>query len=185
VPSTRVGFRFSLLALFGLITLLALGLASLMKASPLLASAWFTFVVVFIIAATLAAAVRRGKGRVFWFGCAVAGWIYVVMTFSPLIGLQVPPPLLTSQCLLWLDNSLTDDEVESRQVLFTTSFGWLEPRDNVIRIWDVNAGRPQGLREANFQQIGHCILTLLTALVGGIFASYLRSGDREPHKRPH
>ena len=186
MPTFRIGFRFSLLALFGLMTVFALGLVSLMNASPLLASAWFTFVVVFLMASTLAATVRRGNARVSWFGCAVVGWMYVVVTFSPLIGLQVPPPLLTSQCLIKLDDSLADDESQTQQsrIMYTTSFSWLE-RDNSIRIWDRVTGRPQVLREANFQQIGHSIITLFAALAGGLFARYLRSRDKEPRSKPH
>lgn len=186
LSSNQNRFRFSLLTLFGLITLFALGLASLMNASPLLASAWFTLVVIFLMASTLVATVHQGNGRVFWVGCTVAGWIYFLVTFSPLIGIHVPPPLLTSQCLLWLDESLGDDETpDQRSLLYMTSSGWPAPRDNWIRIWDVNAGRPQELREINFQQIGHGILTLLVAFVGGLSARYLRSRKREPRNKPN
>ena len=105
---------------------------------------------------------------------------------SPLIGLQVPPPLLTSQCLIWLDDSLADDESQTQQsrIMYTTSFSWLE-RDNSIRIWDPVTGRPQVLREANFQKIGHSIITLFAAFAGGLFARYLRSRDKEPRSKPH
>ena len=81
-------------------------------------------------------------------------------------------PRLTSQCLLKLNDSLADDESQTQQsrILYTTSFSWLE-RDNSIRIWDPIAGRPQVLREANFQQIGHSIITLFAHSRVGFFCA--------------
>ena len=141
----------------------------------MLASVWFTMVLLVITVGTLAAMFGRGGQQVFWRGFAVTGWICVVVTFSPLLGQQIPPPLLTSQGVLWVDDYLAGEEEKPQQLLYTTGHYWREPWDNGIRIWDANAGTPQGQRAASFQQIGQCILTLVFTLAGAVLARYLHS----------
>jgi len=75
-------FRFSLLAMFGFVAVVAVGCAALAKPSQL----WLVVVSALSLAslfyAVLAAAYGRNAKRAFWLGFAVVGWGYVTLEWK-------------------------------------------------------------------------------------------------------
>lgn len=77
-------FQFSLLALFGLVTCVALGCAALVSASLIGCAAVYLATLVALLAGIPGIVYRRGPARAFWvgfvaFGCgyvALSGWFY-------------------------------------------------------------------------------------------------------------
>src|SRR5262249_39466286 len=97
--------RFSIASLLGLVLFLAVGLAALREATDLWDSAVFTTTVALLLVSVLLAVHRIGRGRAFWLGFAVFGWLYVGLSLVP----QIEPRPLTTKGLAWLDS-----KVESR-----------------------------------------------------------------------
>lgn len=77
------GLRFSLATLFGTIVLVAAGLAVLVNATPLWASAAQTFASVCLLLAVSLAIYRRGAMRSFWIGASLFGWCYLGLAVAP------------------------------------------------------------------------------------------------------
>lgn len=74
------GPQFSLLTLAGIVACFAIGSCALVYASTAWSSTLTTAAVLFLIVATLAAVYRQGRTRAFWLGCAVGGWLYLLLT---------------------------------------------------------------------------------------------------------
>jgi len=69
--------RFRLLELFGLISVLALGLGALMRSGSLLEPAFFSLTLGILLAAVLCAIARSDERRFYWIGFSVAGIAYL------------------------------------------------------------------------------------------------------------
>jgi hypothetical protein len=85
-------FRFSLLGLAGFVTAVAVACAALNYASPLVASAAVTAVLMMLTLATIMALVGARRCA-FWAGFAVCGWVYLLVALGPF---SLSQPLLTS-----------------------------------------------------------------------------------------
>jgi hypothetical protein len=81
-------FRFSLLGLGGLVTLIALGCAAVVYANTWVSAAvwWATFLILMV--ATLAALVRQSPERAWWIGFSLFGWLFVLSIYGPFSGLN-------------------------------------------------------------------------------------------------
>jgi hypothetical protein len=73
--------RFSIGGLMGFVLVAALGFGGLKAATEYWASGCFTLMAIVLVAAILNAVQGRGKGRAYWSGFAVSGWIYFVLVF--------------------------------------------------------------------------------------------------------
>jgi len=91
--------RLSIARLMGFVLVAALGLVGLMRPDPLWASLTFTAAVVVLVAAILNAAFGPGRSRPFWVGFAVAGWLYLVVTFGQSPDGTGPPPLIVTHAI--------------------------------------------------------------------------------------
>src|SRR5687767_13850426 len=78
--------RFSLRALAGAVTLFGLACAALINASPLISSLSWTATVAGLALATVAAVLSTSRRRAFWTGFAIVGWVFTIVTVSPLLG---------------------------------------------------------------------------------------------------
>jgi hypothetical protein len=88
-------FHFSLRALAGAITAIALACAALIYASPWTASLAWTVTVLGLALATVAAVLSTSHRRGFWTGFAIVGWLYAFVTVSPMLG-QLQGSLFTT-----------------------------------------------------------------------------------------
>ena len=101
VRRKRGWFQFSIKALLGLTVLVALGCAALVNVSEWWASVLIEATVAMLLVAVLLSIFRRGRGRAFWIGFAVVGWVYLLPTPGRLQFLGwfgwTRPPLLTTK----------------------------------------------------------------------------------------
>jgi WD40 repeat protein len=185
----QMRLQFSLISLFGLVVVVALACAALVNASPLWASASYTVTLLFLLTATLAA-VFRPQNRAFWLGFIVFGWAYLFFTFGPWVGGCVAPPLSSGQGLVYLESKLAREDGSLSSVPFLSDGRLIVSGSGpgTIRLWNVaTAGQPQepfgwwvpGAR-GSFHQIGHSVVSLVMALLGGILACWLRSKPTTP-----
>jgi hypothetical protein len=79
-------FRFSLRTLAGAVTAIAMACAALIYASPWIASLAWTLTVLGLALASVAAVLSTSSRRGFWTGFAIVGWLYAVVTVSPMLG---------------------------------------------------------------------------------------------------
>jgi hypothetical protein len=86
--------RFSIGGLMGFVLVAALGFGGLKAATEYWASGCFTLMAIVLVAAILNAVQGRGKGRAYWSGFAVSGWIYFVLVFVSLGNFAQSYPLL-------------------------------------------------------------------------------------------
>lgn len=90
--------RFSLLTLAGFVAAVGMGCAALIHASPLMSSLAWTITVFALMLATLVAVLGKSRRRGFWTGFAIVGWLFTLITSSPLFG-RPQTPLLTTRVL--------------------------------------------------------------------------------------
>ena len=134
--------RFSIKGLGVLVLCAAVGCAVLSYAARLWAGPLIALMACVLASATLGALLRRWPGRAFWLGFSAFGWSYFFLAFSsPRVRLSLPttPPL--------------------------------------VRLYDVFSGagiaRPEDvapfiLRLHDYLKVGHALIALAAALVGGI-----------------
>lgn len=78
--------RFSLRTLAGAVTTIGLACAALINASPWISSLSWTATVLGLALAAVAAALSTSSRRGFWTGFAIVGWVFTVITNSPMFG---------------------------------------------------------------------------------------------------
>jgi len=159
--------------------------AALKSPSDTWASALFTLAVAVLLVATLGAVHRRERGRAYWLGFALFGWVYLILSLVP-----EPAPRLATTGLLDALFARVHGHGHAEQV-FSLAFS---PQGNrlvsqgvgftSVRVWDASTGRPLSPASADpegFRRVGHSLLTLLIALVGGWVSRYLHGArNRQP-----
>jgi hypothetical protein len=78
--------QFSLKALAGAVAFAAVACCSLIYASSTWSATIYTSAIVLLIFALLATLYRQGAARAFWAGCAISGWVYLLLVFGPFSG---------------------------------------------------------------------------------------------------
>jgi len=174
--------RFSLLTLLGVVLVAAVGSAALANSTDTWRQVVVTGTVGFLLMATSVAIGKRPMSRFAW-AFAVTGWIYLVVTFSGVLGVR--DHLLTERLSAWLCQLVHEesgvataqrwDAAVSISGHFPTSYDiggnpvTLAPSPQWIYM---PTGAPlQTLY--NFTAIGRSLWTLIVATIGGLFASWL------------
>ena len=169
-------FRFSLASLISAVLFIAVACAALRNASKLWASMIFTLTVCLLLGAILGVVFRGGDTRAFCLGFALLGWGYLFLAFSHVINEDLnlrAPPLLTSMMLGYMHPKLAKSETIPGSGFRPEDFMDLGgPRTVFVPSWE------------HFHQVGHSLVTLLIALVGGGLARYLHASRRQPDDRP-
>jgi MFS family permease len=180
-------FRFSLSAMLLVIACFAVTCASLRFASGLLASIAFTSAVAALLFAVLGAVFRGGPERAFWIGFAVFGGGYLVFAFAPWFhGDTSPqaPMLLTSRLLALVHPPLQHPESPASGMSRGTNPSLAQSTWRQV----YPAGPMLVPAWEHFAQVGHSLLTLLAALVGGAIARWLHWSNpaaSPPTRLPH
>jgi len=195
-----MGGRFSIRAAMGLVLLAALGVAALRSASEVWGSLAFTATLGLLGVAALGAMYRRGPVRAFHGGAAVFGLGYVLLAFGPWSIEHIRPRLLPTRLLdaafpVVHPSAVTTvrlGNVTNVRPLLTVAFS---PDGRTLATsgpaasrsaWQAASASWQsfvgvGALQASFQDIGHCMAALLSALVGGLIARrFHTAGDRDP-----
>jgi hypothetical protein len=189
--------RFNISTLVVLILALAIGFAALRESNDLWASGLFTLTLGVLLTSVLLAVHGKDAKWAFWLGFALFGWGYLALSMVP----PIESRLMTTKALAYLDSkvpgrsaaftlySTLNSGIGSNQLqavrlgpdgnpLATTNQGQL-------RIWDVVTGRllaGWGGTTENFVRIGHSLLTLLAAWIGGLLSRRLWRTSRAPQE---
>lgn len=198
MPETPIPPRFSLRMLLAVGAAVFAALGAFRSATPALAAMVFSATALGLVAATLAARYRSEAVRPFWFGFALAGWLYFGVAFLPGLKTEVAPKLMTQDVLRETYAALRTFEAGS-EVEIEWHGGWysgsilaLGPEGYRIHYdghgpeWDewVSSARlrPIGPPEAALT-LGHALLALAAGLLGAFIAAWIAS-RRSPHPAP-
>lgn len=194
--------RITILAGMGLVLFAALGVAALRFPSLTTARLAFSGTVLTFGVATLGALLLTGRSRAFSVGAAVFGGGYLALAFAgDSDGLLVTTPVLAK--LDGLLGGLEPDETVSDAVFLRRTTLDLagtipSPQETLAFVADTDVGKraelidrlvlsrltaaPPTRDTASFIRIGHCLVAVLIAVVGGLIARYieLRRGRLAP-----
>jgi hypothetical protein len=95
-------FRLSIGRLCQLIAAVGVSLAALRHASSPWATLVFTTALAMLGYATLGAILRRKERRAFWIGFAATGWLYMLVSYCPVVSDFLRNNLATQRWLEWL-----------------------------------------------------------------------------------
>jgi hypothetical protein len=151
--------RFPIAGLIWAVTFAALGLAALRNASEVWAGATFLATCGVLCLAIVGVVCRTDESRAWWLGFALFGWGYLALAFwSPY---ALPTTALLHVLEAWM-GATHQFEGGRRSAMLAGSFG----------------GASDGWPDEHFAQIGHCLLALLAALLGGVSSTLLFGGRR-------
>jgi ABC-type transport system involved in multi-copper enzyme maturation permease subunit len=191
-------FRFHLATLVILVLLLPVGLAALRESNEIWDSSIFSLTLGVLLISILLAIYRTEKRRAFWIGFALFGSAYLALSLVP----SIESRLITSKALHYLDSKMPrsisgglayiDPYVVSWDVVFSNNS---QPNAVVLdkeigKLEDVTAAAgsnlawfPNILAEPlpngstgtteNFIRIGHSLLAVVAALLGGRLSKHL------------
>jgi hypothetical protein len=180
--------RISIRTLMALVLLSAVGLATLKNVSEL----WAGIVLLLGLAAEgvaiLGATLMPGRERAWWLGFAVFAGLYLALAIGPWVNDRFRYQLITSHWLVQLRNVMSESKVPALLVekqAIEAELAKLRPitpkfhydpvvaslRINLLSIESqLTASKNAGLRDDDFQRIGHVLFALLAGLVGGTVA---------------
>jgi hypothetical protein len=140
------------------VLLVAIWLVAVRHPNALTTSAVFTTTIAVLGMASLLAVAHRDDRRFFWRGFIVAGWLYFIFAFGPMI-MKGDAPYFLPEVLVhdvWL-------YAQSGSTYFTQ-----------------NLSAPTTLERPAFVKNAHALLTLLLALGGGFIARFVALRDERP-----
>jgi hypothetical protein len=189
-------FRFHLGTLIALVLVLGVGFAALRESNETWDSGVFTLAVVILLTSVLLAVHRTEERRAFWLGFALFGVAYLGLS-------QVPPiasRLITTKVLAFIDSKLPRS--------MPAGFAYFDyDNDGDMDLYVVNQAQPKVLylnrgngtfedvtsgkslsgstgTTEKFTRIGHSLLALIIALLGGRLSGYLYAKNRRPAQGP-
>ncbi len=180
-------FRFHLGTLVIVVLAFGVGFAGLREASELWESGIFTATLGILLASILLAVHSEESSRAYWLGFALFGWIY--------LGLLPPieSRLITTKALAYLDSKMPGDSaVVPTQVWGNATGNQKEhtipaPIQDIVKKVNQKAmlnwlrGGGSGKTE-KFVRIGHSLLAIIVASMGGYISRYLYTNNREAVK---
>jgi hypothetical protein len=189
--------RFNIVSILGVILFLGVGFAALRESNDYWDSGLFTLTLGVLLVSVLLATHRAEAKRAFWGGFALFGWGYLALSAAP----SIESRLLTTKGFAYLDSimPLRPLRVSSLVLTGTASGGsgsqiqsvaftidgtkFATSNQGVVRVWDAATGRLlsgwSGTTE-NFVRIGHSLLALVAAWLGGHVSRRLSRGSRPP-----
>jgi hypothetical protein len=191
--------RFNIASLLGVILVFGIGFAALRESSDLWESGVLTLMIGVLLISILLAVHRTESRRAFWLGFALFGWAYMGLTFMP----SVESRLVTTRALHYLDSKLpgramviysnrgTGSGTGNNQVYsIAVTAGWTQlatSSQGQVRLWNAATGKLLGGWSGtteNFVRIGHSLLAVVSALLGGWLSKYLDTKNPQGTSRP-
>ncbi len=194
-------FRFHLGSLVTLVLVLGVGLAALRESNTIWDSGIFSAAAGVLLIAVLLATHRTEKKRAFWIGFALFGWVYMGLSLVP----SVESRLITSRGLACLPSKIPrsiagglayfDYDNDGLMDLAVANGFQLSPfyrnkGDGTFVEGTAAAGSNTGWflkslvgqrgTTEHFVRIGHSLVTLIAAFLGGMISRYLFAKNREP-----
>ena len=188
--------RFSIASLLLVVLFVAVGFAALRESNETWNSRVFTLTLAALLISILLAVHRTESRRTFWIGFALFGWIYLGLFLVP----SIESRLITTKAFAYLDSKLacrsvrgfsvrssaTNSGIPSKQVqavAFTPDGNqFATSSQGVVRFGYVRTGKLLGGwigTTENFIRIGHSLLALIAALMGGLLSSHLYAKNRD------
>jgi hypothetical protein len=173
--------------------------AALRSPSYLWANALYTFVAVSLVLATINVLFSRGRSRAFWAGFLIAGGTYFVTYAVPGLRESICPRLLTEPLLdmlyanvapsqpapvQWMGGTLNGNTGMAMMTMMGGMYGTPVPAPAPTSRWaawteperDEGVGHQIGsirlVSSEPFRQIGHSLVILLFASLGGVYARH-------------
>jgi hypothetical protein len=188
--------RFSIASLLLLILVLGVGFAALRESNDLWQSGLFTALLAILLLASLLAVHRRESERAYWLGFALCGWIYLGLTLVP----SLETRLITNKALTYLDSKIPGRNAtivnlriiqagtsalgtQTSNVAFTLDGTQLVAGNASTIKWNVATGKLLGGWSGtteSFVRIGHTLLALLVAWLGGQLSRRLWRKSNQP-----
>jgi hypothetical protein len=176
-------FRFNIAGLIMFILICGVAFAALKESSDLWEHGVFSATLLALVTAVLLAIHRTGERRAFWLGFALVGGCYLGFSVIPPIGSR----LVSSRGLSYLHSKLPGQRPSTFTLTVTSSgtSALATPAQPVTlsvngnssaRIWTLNSGNlltAWGSSTENFVKIGHSLLALLLAWLGGLLSRRL------------
>ena len=203
-------FRFHLGTLVILVLLLGVGFAALRESNAIWDSSIFSLTLAVLLISILLAVHRTEKRRAFWLGFTVFGWIYLGLCLVP----SIESRLITTRALAYLDSKMSrsisvglayaDFDNDGKIDLYVANdsqpnFFYRNKANGTFE--DVNSAA--GLNTAgfsniflgttlkgssgtteNFIGIGHSLVALIAAFLGGLISRYFFVKNRELDSAP-
>ncbi len=172
--------RFTIRSLLGVVLLISVALAALRASTAAWDSGILGLTVLTVLTATLLAVHRTHPRRAYWLGFALFGWVYLIATLVPPVESRLP----MTEALSCLESKLRSQEAVSTvlyRMLVSGDPGRshspqpaaLDLTSEVSADWayswmftGATLSGPSGTPE-NFVRIGHSLLALVMALIGG------------------
>lgn len=177
-------FRFSIAGLLGVVSFIAVALAALRASTAAWDGCLLGLALAVLLTATLLAVHRTHHKRAYWLGFVLFGWTYLVASFVPPVESRSP----TTKGLAYLESRLPSEEAVS-----TVLYRMLgDPADSGSPLpvvpdltdagaadwaytWRLTGAALPGSASTheNFVRIGHSLLALVVALIGGILSRWM------------
>lgn len=181
--------RFTIRTLLGIVLFVAIAIAALRAADDAWVSGVFGLTLLILLTAVLLAVHRTDRRRAFWLGFALFGWAYLIVSLIPPIESRLP----TTMGLAFIDSKIPGRDTTVSAALTYIRRAAPNPsqtvalsaqdyalvslsQGNVYRLWNATTGKllaGQNGTTENFVRIGHSLLALLLAFVGGHLSRYL------------
>jgi hypothetical protein len=187
--------RFTIANLLGVVLFVAVAVAALRAASEAWDGAVLGLTLLALLVAVLLAVHRADRRRAFWLGFALFGWAYLVAALvSP-----VEPRLPTTKALAYLDSkaavrvktftisvalnnaSGANGANGANIALLPSGSTLVTSRQGAVRRWNVTSGRllaGTGGTSEDFVRIGHSVLAVVLAFLGGHLSRFLYDRGR-------
>jgi WD40 repeat protein len=185
--------RFSIASLLIVVLVLALGFAALRESSELWDSGVFTLALAVLVTSILLAIHRTESRRAFWTGFALFGWTYLGLSLVP----SIESRLITTEALAYMDSKVPGRPQHFFRLHVTGGIPGnqvqavaFSPQGNrlatsspgTVRLWDATTGRLLGGwagTTENFVRIGHSLIALIVAFLGGQVSRHLCARQEE------
>ncbi len=187
-------FRFSISSLLGVISFISVALAALRASTDAWDSGVLALAVMILLMAILLAVHCTDRRRAYWLGFGLFGWTYLVASLIPPVDARLP----TTKGLILIDSKLPGRETTISAVFGYTSVAGRNPVQVVgytpqnytlptsvqgnVWIDDATTGNlPAGTggTTENFIRIGHSLLALVLAFIGGHLSRNLHDIGRQ------
>jgi hypothetical protein len=177
--------RFSIAALMGFVFVFGVGLAACRYPNKLWASLFYSITIGAMVIGSLGAVFHRGLPQKFWMGYAMCGWLYLLMNFGPWFESEVSPYLFTTAILDLIYPRVAAPEqtamLEKNAQIIGLAGGFggpIAPVDAWEQWTKIDSAADRWViansfafdRSKPFQLIGHSLLALLFAYIGGLIA---------------
>jgi hypothetical protein len=183
-------FRFKIRSLIVLIVACGVALAALKESSDLWEKATFSLALLVLLLSVLLAIHRAGARRAFWLGFALCGSVYLGLSLIP----PIEARLLSSQGLAYVHSKLPGQSSTNVVLTFTTGASGnsgqgsgtitLTPSVSQVVLGNSGTGRiftvvngnlfsNWGGSPENFVKIGHTLIALVLACLGGMLSKRL------------